>query len=327
MGEDWPKAATGQKIDWRQAVRQRAQWLVVASAGLTLVSALGGFAWPLELFSHFVAWYALGTLPAALALWWARATRWALVATALCLVQAYQPLAWYVPAQGVASEGGVPCRILLANVLTSNRDHQALLDLIAETDPDVICIQEVNAAWTEALRPLEEVYPVHSVVDREDNFGIALYSRISPGLPEILFGGELRVPALAVPLEKGGASAQLLTVHALPPLGGMMANLRNRQLDAARAWHEAQTAPAVIVGDLNLTMYSPVYRRWMDGFAVKNTRQGHGPLGSWPVFVPFLRLPLDHCLVSPEIEVVDCRLGPDIGSDHLPLLIDLRLPL
>ena len=75
-----------------------------------------------------------------------------------------------------------------------------------------------------------------------------------------------------------------------------------------------------------MTMFSPVYRSWIHGLDIKNSRAGFGPLGSWPTFVPFLRLPLDQCLVSPAVEVVDCRLGPKIGSDHLPLIVDLRLP-
>jgi endonuclease/exonuclease/phosphatase (EEP) superfamily protein YafD len=39
-----------------------------------------------------------------------------------------------------------------------------------------------------------------------------------------------------------------------------------------------------------------------------------------------LGIPLDHCLVSPELAVVDRRRGPHVGSDHLPLLIEIQLP-
>jgi len=38
-----------------------------------------------------------------------------------------------------------------------------------------------------------------------------------------------------------------------------------------------------------------------------------------------LRIPLDNCLVSEEVAVAGRRVGPDIGSDHLPLVVDFAL--
>jgi len=40
----------------------------------------------------------------------------------------------------------------------------------------------------------------------------------------------------------------------------------------------------------------------------------------WP---PPLRIAIDHCFVSPGIGIAGLAAGPDIGSDHLPLLIDI----
>jgi hypothetical protein len=42
----------------------------------------------------------------------------------------------------------------------------------------------------------------------------------------------------------------------------------------------------------------------------------------WPV----LRIPIDHCLVSPDIGVLTMRTGRHIGSDHLPIIIDMVMP-
>jgi endonuclease/exonuclease/phosphatase family metal-dependent hydrolase len=35
---------------------------------------------------------------------------------------------------------------------------------------------------------------------------------------------------------------------------------------------------------------------------------------------------LDHCMVHPSIGVRAVRLGPNIQSDHLPLIVDLTVP-
>jgi endonuclease/exonuclease/phosphatase (EEP) superfamily protein YafD len=38
-----------------------------------------------------------------------------------------------------------------------------------------------------------------------------------------------------------------------------------------------------------------------------------------------LRVPIDHLVHSGALEVTDRRLGPPLGSDHFPLLVDLQL--
>ena len=56
---------------------------------------------------------------------------------------------------------------------------------------------------------------------------------------------------------------------------------------------------------------------------------------TWPVLQPFgssvcrlcfPQLPLDHVLVGTGIGVLATRVGPPLGSDHLPLIVDLALP-
>jgi len=44
---------------------------------------------------------------------------------------------------------------------------------------------------------------------------------------------------------------------------------------------------------------------------------------SWPTWSSLLRVPLDNCLVSSRVVVTAHRDGPDIGSDHRPLVVDL----
>ena len=50
-----------------------------------------------------------------------------------------------------------------------------------------------------------------------------------------------------------------------------------------------------------------------------------GLAGTWPANAWLLRIPLDNCLVSKEIAVAGRRVGPGIGSDHLPLIVDFAL--
>jgi endonuclease/exonuclease/phosphatase (EEP) superfamily protein YafD len=39
-----------------------------------------------------------------------------------------------------------------------------------------------------------------------------------------------------------------------------------------------------------------------------------------------LMIPIDHCLVSEDIRVINASTAEGIGSDHLPLIVELELP-
>ncbi|WP_421656253.1 hypothetical protein [Leptothermofonsia sp. ETS-13] len=38
-----------------------------------------------------------------------------------------------------------------------------------------------------------------------------------------------------------------------------------------------------------------------------------------------IAIPIDHCLISPELTVTGIWTGPNVGSDHLPLITDLAI--
>jgi endonuclease/exonuclease/phosphatase (EEP) superfamily protein YafD len=70
-------------------------------------------------------------------------------------------------------------------------------------------------------------------------------------------------------------------------------------------------------------MWSSTYRALEDSTGLRNSRRGFGVMPSWPVFLPVAMIPLDHCLVADRVDVLETKLGEDIGSDHRPLLVQL----
>lgn len=55
----------------------------------------------------------------------------------------------------------------------------------------------------------------------------------------------------------------------------------------------------------------------------RSTQQPSGVFPTWPANFPLLAIPLDPCLVGSEICVARKRIGPNLGSDHKPLIVDL----
>jgi endonuclease/exonuclease/phosphatase (EEP) superfamily protein YafD len=41
---------------------------------------------------------------------------------------------------------------------------------------------------------------------------------------------------------------------------------------------------------------------------------------------PVPGIPIDHVLVTPDLVPLRVERGPDVGSDHFPLFVELALP-
>jgi endonuclease/exonuclease/phosphatase (EEP) superfamily protein YafD len=305
---------------------------VVAVAPLTLAPR---FAWvyPLELFCHFQVQYLVaavvcGAILAGLGHW-----RWCAAAAGCAVVASTAVLPFQTGLDdGSAAHAAATdadrgeLRLLLANVLVWNSQHGRVAGLVAEADADVLVFQEVNDGWIEALSALQRHYPYTVGVPRQDAFGIAVFSRIPLREADIHYLGEAGRPSVAVEVSLDGTPVSIVTTHPLNPLSPHNFALRNDQLGAVGGFAGDRTQPLVLIGDLNVTMWSPWYRKLADETQLTNARRGFGVMPSWPAyFPPVMRLPIDHCLVSDELIVTDCRLGPAFGSDHLPLIVDLAL--
>ena len=78
------------------------------------------------------------------------------------------------------------------------------------------------------------------------------------------------------------------------------------------------------VGDLNCTPWSPHFDKFLQTARLRDSALGRGVSPTW-FPIPLLGLPIDHFLVSKEIEVVNRVVGPNVGSDHRPVVLTFRL--
>ena len=57
-----------------------------------------------------------------------------------------------------------------------------------------------------------------------------------------------------------------------------------------------------------------------------DSQKGFGPQSSWPTELPYLGIPIDHIVTSPNITTIRRKIGGHIGSDHRPVIADLMIP-
>ena len=84
-------------------------------------------------------------------------------------------------------------------------------------------------------------------------------------------------------------------------------------------------ASMILAGDFNMpvdsTIYRDVWNRYANAFSTSGFGFGHTKhtdVRGWRFGIR-----IDHILTGPGWWPKRCRVGPDIGSDHLPLLVDL----
>jgi endonuclease/exonuclease/phosphatase (EEP) superfamily protein YafD len=83
----------------------------------------------------------------------------------------------------------------------------------------------------------------------------------------------------------------------------------------------------LVMGDLNATPWSRPFRRLLRRSALCDSRAGFGVQASFPAASTLLRLPIDHLLASCGVGVRARRIGRDVGSDHLPVIVDVVVPV
>jgi len=309
--------------------------LSALAAAMAAAARLAGRDWPFELLTHFVWHYLIGGVVLAGLLLWLGRRRWALLAAATALIQLPVLLALPgVPAQVCGSpKDAETLRIAQFNINRSNGDASSFYSwLIARPiRPDLVLLFEASERLEESLHSMEQdLWP--QVVRRlsEDPSGIAAASRV-PGATLVLEEiGDSGFPSVVV--RRGDASSGipflLIASHPPPPLNAPLAAARDRQLAAlAERIGKDLVASRILLGDLNLTAWSPRYARLVERGRLRQAREGVLPQGTFPTYgLPsVLALPIDLTLVSPAIRLLGREVGPGFGSDHR--VVETRLLL
>lgn len=305
-----------------------ALWRVFRALGeLSLIATafvlLARIWWFFELFSHFRMQLLATQCVLLIAFLVLRRPMWALIIGAVGVINGVAVRDYLVPVRDFAGaeDRAVEIRVLTANVLASNSDPAKFVDLIEAEEPDVFAVLEFTQTFAEALDSLTENYPNQILIPQRGPFGIAVYSRWPIVGRNVL---ELEgITGIDAEIMDARGAWHFIAEHHVPPMNSDMAALRNRQLVRLGQYVNTIAAPRVVVGDFNITPFSPWFRDFAEQTTLENALRGRGPSYSWPEFFPLLGIPIDHVLVSPEFTVVDYHRAGDIGSDHFPVIVDM----
>jgi len=220
-------------------------------------------------------------------------------------------------------------RALVFNVHTSNSRYQEALAFIREERPNIIAVIEVDENWLRSLSSLADILP-HSITSsrNHDNFGIALYSAYPLQNSEIKLFSDVGVPSISAGIEINTQRIKIIATHPLPADSLAYSIERDIHLERLREHILSLKEPVLLLGDLNVVSWSPIFERFIEGTGLNNAREGFGIIPTWPAWpmllYPFM-IPIDHCLVSQELRVKNIYRKFVRGSDHAALVVDLAV--
>ena len=230
-------------------------------------------------------------------------------------------------------------RVLTANVLVNNSDFDRLPAEIAALSPDIVVVQEALYGWPDVMQKLPG-YPHVAGPDIARWNGIIVASRfplratIMDEVPDVdhHIGGSR---AIRVEVDRPGITRPLVLygLHAPTPRTRAGWEVRNAYLArlAERIRAEAAGTDVIVAGDWNTPIWSPTYARFLADAGLKATERSVLPQPT-RIFREFgaprfLGATVDHIAVSADIGVAALDVGADFGSDHLPVIADLSLPV
>lgn len=225
-------------------------------------------------------------------------------------------------------------RVVTYNVLQGSVDPDRLREELAALKPDVIVLEECAARcgrikrWDEYETRIQP-YGTDTAILSPHPLAVAIPDKQDPAVR--LSNASVRVELL---LPDASGTPRAVAVYGIHPSSPhTRQDWRERNASLARyaelARHDAADRPVIVAGDWNTPPLSPHYHRFLEMSGLVATDRS-----LWPATTRYFRelgLPtfvggtVDRVVTSREFRAVASRIGPDLGSDHLPVIVDLEL--
>jgi endonuclease/exonuclease/phosphatase (EEP) superfamily protein YafD len=210
--------------------------------------------------------------------------------------------------------------LVSANVELNSHDPSALMRWVRDQEADIVVILEVSPQFSAKLQQTRE-FPHQLSRPDTGPFGIAVLSKypIADWSAQKPSGGTQRIDTV---IEFKGRKIAMSAYHPKPPLNPRLHQIRNEELQGLTTSIIQKGSPGLVVGDFNATPWSTAF----SGLSAKGWRRASNLTPTWPtVGHGLIGIPIDHVLATDEWQLVRYEVGPDIGSDHYPIVAQLVL--
>lgn len=289
---------------------------------VSIASFLGAYNFVFEFLSHSRPLLFLSAIVVTLLLLLLKSKRGATFGLILILINAVQIVSLYIPYGERANAGDPHIKFLQMNIWGGkNQKIEAVTNEIKKEDPDIIGISELTKGWWQILQPKVKQYPYQVV---EPSFGgICLLSKFPIKDGRVEKFGEIKRPRIVAHVLVHDRWIKIIFAHPIIPLRRI--GVRDAELAVIAQDASSTNEPVIVAGDLNCTPWSYFFYRLQRDGKLRDSEKGFGYQPSWSTFHLLPLFCIDHCLFSSEFSTVKRYNGPNVGSDHLPVVTELIL--
>lgn len=289
--------------------------LVLLALGIQSSTFLASQHWIFELSTHFPYYYVLIGSAILAGLLKNRMWRHAVVMVMLVSIN-LAALGPYFPTQR-AQDGNF--KLMSSNVLRSNPTPGSVKTVVEAEKPDLLLLVESTVDYSEGFPD----YPFFHQTEERSAMGMAMLSKEPATFETIYLAGR---PAIHASVSIKGIKTEIIGIHPPPPVSAAYAAERNAALNELDLYMEEIKNPVIVLGDFNITPWSPYYKEFMERTPLKDARLHFGLKNSWQTlrwWTP--KIPIDHILVDPSFYVTRFKTANVPGSDHRAVIAELGI--
>lgn len=216
--------------------------------------------------------------------------------------------------------------LLVSNVYMDNKEHEKLMQLVREKEPDILLLLESDLVWQQAMTPVTEQYPYRVEIPLKNTYGMHLYSKLPLRQQEVSYLLDKDIPSIKTFVKlRNGTWVELHVVHPKPPVPTEDATSEKRDAEIVMIARDIADSkyPVVVAGDFNDVAWSRTTELFQEVSGLLDPRLGRGFYNTFNANYPILRWPLDHVFHSTHFKIESMERLPDIESDHFPIFIRL----
>ena len=209
------------------------------------------------------------------------------------------------------------------NAHDKNNNLEKLKAAIQTADPEIMLIMEVIDEIHTELSDVFARYPYTLETPVRDGFRIFLLSKHKMNDENISYHGQSNSPFLQAKFNIDNHEFTVYSGHPKPSFNKKWNEDRYTYFKEIEKIIARNTGSKIIMGDFNTVPWDSRFVKFLKTINMRSTLINHGYKVTWPSYFLPMGIPMDHILISNDLNYKDLTVGPDVGSDHYPISINL----